>query len=147
MEAYLYLWSKIFHVFLVTSWFAGLFYLPRIFVNLAQVRTESTAERDRLLGMSRRLYRFMTPIGILAIVTGLYLYLGVGIGLGPGSGWMHVKLLMVVLLAGYHHSLDVLLKRFEKGQPNHSETWFRVYNEVPVLLLLVSIAMVILKPF
>ncbi len=147
MEAQLYLWSKIFHIFLVTSWFAGLFYLPRIFVNLAQLKPEPSAERDRLLGMSRRLYRFMTPIGILALLTGLYLYLGVGIGLGPGNGWMHVKLLMVVLLAGYHHSLDRLLKRFERGEPTRSETWFRVYNEVPVLLLLVSIAMVIIKPF
>lgn len=147
MSASIFLWTKVFHIFLVVSWFAGLFYLPRIFVNLAQVRPESPLELQRLLGMARRLYRFMTPIGILALATGLYLYIGFGIGLGPGNGWMHVKLLAVVLLAAYHYSLDRLLVRFETGKTRRSELWFRVYNEVPVLLLLLTIAMVVMKPF
>ncbi|MDO5104140.1 MAG: CopD family protein [Lautropia sp.] len=146
-DAQWFYWTKIFHIVMVTSWFAGLFYLPRIFVNLAQVKADSHAERDRLLGMSRRLYRFMTPIGILALITGLILYLVFGIGMGTGSGWMHVKITIAVLLAGYHHSLSVLLKRFETGQNKKSETWFRVYNEVPVLLLIAAVALVIIKPF
>src|SRR5690606_13296864 len=91
------LWVKTFHLLFVISWFAGLFYLPRIYVNLAQ--TETPATYDHLLGMARRLYRFMTPIGVLALIFGLWLFLGFGIGMT--SGWMHAKLFFVVLLIAY----------------------------------------------
>jgi len=91
-----YLWVKTFHIVFVTSWFAGLFYLPRIYVNLAMVPTDSLAERDRLLLMAAKLYRFMGPLMWLALGLGLWLWLGLGIGMA--SGWMHIKLGLIVLL-------------------------------------------------
>ena len=146
MDTNLYLWTKILHIVMVTSWFAGLFYLPRIYVNLAQVDPKgSTAEYQRLVGMSQRLYRFMLPLATLAVLTGLVLYVGFGIGMG--AGWMHVKLTCVLLLIGYHHGCGRLLRKFADGQRPHSERWFRVFNEGPVILLLIVVAMVIIKPF
>src|SRR3546814_4740992 len=88
------LWIKTFHILFVTSWFAGLFYLPRIYVNLAQ--TQDASATACLLGMARRLYRFMTPLAVLAVALGLWLFAGYGIGMG--QGWMHAKLAAVVLL-------------------------------------------------
>lgn len=140
-----YLWTKTFHIVMVVSWFAGLFYLPRIFVNLAQVPDDSVAERDRLLGMANRLYNFMLPLAILAILSGLFIMMAFRIGLG--DGWMHVKLACVALLVGYHHGCGRLLRRFEQGQSQHSERWYRIFNEVPVILLLIVVAMVVMKPF
>jgi putative membrane protein len=139
----LYLEIKALHVFLVASWFAGLFYLPRIFVNLAMVPADSTAERDRLLLMAGKLYRFMTPIGYLALASGLWLWLGVGIG-GP---WMHVKLTLVVALVGYNHYCNRLLRDFRNGRNTRSHVWYRWFNEVPAVLLLVVTFLVVLKPF
>jgi putative membrane protein len=138
-----YLEIKALHIFLVASWFAGLFYLPRIFVNLAMVPTDSRAEYDRLLLMAGKLYRFMTPIGYLALITGLWLWLVVGIG-GP---WMHVKLTLVVALVGYNHYCNRLLRDFRTGRNTRSHVWFRWFNEVPAVLLLVVSFLVVLKPF
>jgi len=137
------LWIKTFHIVFVTSWFAGLFYLPRILVNLAMVPAESVAERDRLLLMSRKLYRFMGPLMILALGLGLWLWLGYGIG----GGWMHAKLVLVVLLLGYHHVCGAHIKRFERGENVRSHVWYRWFNEVPVLLLVAVVILVVLKPF
>ena len=141
------LWVKSFHIVFVASWFAGLFYLPRIFVNLAMVPSESVAEQARLLLMARKLMRFTTLLAVPAVLLGLWLWLGYGIGWGPGSGWMHAKLLVVVLALGYHHACGVLLKRFEGGGPTRSHVWFRWFNEVPVLLLLTAVILVVVKPF
>ena len=137
------LWVKTLHIVFVTSWFAGLFYLPRIFVNLAMVPADSVAERDRLLLMAGKLYRFMTPIGYLALITGLWLWLGVGIS-GP---WMHAKLLLVVGLVGYNHYCRKLLRDFNNGSNTRSHVWFRWFNEIPVVVLLAVILLVVLKPF
>ena len=140
------LWIKTFHVFFVVAWFAGLFYLPRLYVNLAQVdRGGSPAEYERLAGMARRLYRFSTPLMVLAIALGLALW--VGFGLGRGSGWIHLKVLLVLLLAGYHGYCGRLLRRFEAGTNQRTERWLRVFNELPVFGLLAIIALVTLKPF
>ena len=98
-----YLWIKAFHIVFVASWFAGLFYLPRLFVNLAMVPADSHAERERLLLMARKLYRFTSLLMVPALVLGLVLWLGYGVGRGPGSGWMHAKLVLVVGAIGYHH--------------------------------------------
>ena len=108
------LWIKALHIVFVTSWFAGLFYLPRIFVNLAMVPADSQAERERLLLMAHRLYRFMTMLMVPALGFGLWLWLGYGIGRGPGNGWMHAKLALVVALLGYHHYCRRLLRGFEQ---------------------------------
>ena len=137
------LWIKTLHIVFVISWFAGLFYLPRIYVNLAQAT--DAASTATLLGMARRLYRFMTPLVVLALAFGLWLFLGYG--LGQGQGWMHVKLLGVVLLLAYHLVCGRMLKRFEQGRNTRSHKYYRWFNEIPVLLLLIIIAMVVVRPF
>ena len=139
------LWIKALHIVFIVSWFAGLFYLPRILVNLAQ-ETESIATQ-RLLLMARKLYRFMTPLAIGTIIFGVWLWMGYGIGKGPGNGWMHAKLLLVVLLIGYHHACGSMLKKFELGTNKRSHVWFRWFNEVPVVLLLAIVILVVVKPF
>lgn len=142
-----YLWIKTAHIVFVTSWFAGLFYLPRIFVNLAMVPADSPAERERLVAMARRLYRFMLPLAVLALAFGLWMWLGYGVGLGPKSGWMHAKLGLVALLVGYHHACGRLLRRFETGENRHGDRWYRWFNEAPVLILAAVVALVVVKPF
>lgn len=139
------LWVKALHIVFVTSWFAGLFYLPRIFVNLA-MESDTTAT-ERLLLMARKLYRFTTMLAIPALVFGLWLWLGYGIGKGPGNGWLHAKLMLVIFVIGYHHACGSLLKKFEKGSNQHSDKWYRWFNEVPVLLLLAIVIFVVVKPF
>ena len=141
------LWVKSLHIVFVASWFAGLFYLPRIFVNLAMVPPESIAERARLILMARKLLRFTTLLALPALAFGLWLYLVYGIGRGPGSGWMHAKLLVVALALGYHHSCARLLTKFMANQNTRSHVWFRWFNEIPVLLLLAAVILVVVKPF
>jgi putative membrane protein len=143
------LWVKSFHIVFVASWFAGLFYLPRIFVNLALVPPGSAVERARLLLMARKLLRFTTLLAVPAVALGLWLWLGYGIGrgAGPGNGWMHAKLFLVILVLGYHHACARLLRRFEAGDNRHSHRWYRFFNEVPVLLLLAIVILVVVKPF
>ncbi len=137
------LWIKTFHILFVTSWFAGLFYLPRIYVNLAQ--NQEAAVTACLLGMARRLYRFMGPLAILSVALGLWLFLGYG--LGRGQGWMHAKLAAVALLVAYHLVCGRMLKTFEQGANTHSHRFYRWFNEIPVILLLIVIALVVAKPF
>lgn len=141
------LWVKAFHIVFVASWFAGLFYLPRIFVNLAMVPEGSEAERARLLLMARKLFRFMTLLAVPALGLGLWLWLGYGIGLGAGNGWMHAKLFIVLLLLGYHHACGRMLRRFETGRNQHGHVWFRWFNEAPVLMLVAVVVLVVVKPF
>lgn len=141
-----YLWVKALHIVFVTSWFAGLFYLPRIYVNLAMVEGAGP-ERDRLLLMAGKLWRFMQPLMGLALIFGLWLWLGYGVGLGAGNGWMHAKLLIVVLLLVYHHLCGRLLGQFRQGGNQRSHVWFRWFNEIPVLGLLVTVILVVVKPF
>jgi len=139
------LWVKTLHIMFVTSWFAGLFYLPRIFVNLAMVPPGSDAERARLLLMARKLYRFMGPLMALSLVFGLWLWLGYGVG--AGSGWMHAKLAVVVALLGFHHACGRLLRRLTDGSSTRSHVWFRWFNEVPTIGLLLALILVVVKPF
>lgn len=141
------LWIKSLHIVFVASWFAGLFYLPRIFVNLAMVPMDSVAERERLLLMAAKLLRFATILAIPAVGLGLWLWLYYGIGLSPGNGWMHAKLFFVVLALGYHHACSVMLKKFVRGESRRSHVWYRWFNELPVLLLLVVVILVVVKPF
>ena len=139
------LWVKALHIVFVVSWFAGLFYMPRILVNLA-METDPTATA-RLLLMARKLYRFMTMLAVPALAFGLWVWLGYGIGSGPGNGWLHAKLFLVLLLVGYHHGCGVLLKKFEAGRNTRSHVWFRWFNEIPVLILLAIVILVVVKPF
>ena len=141
------LWVKTLHIVFVVSWFAGLFYLPRIFVNLAMVEPGSTAERQRVLLMAGKLMRFTTFLAVPALVFGLWLYLGYGIGLGPDSGWMDAKLAVVALVIAYHHACSRLLDKFIDQRNIRSHRWYRWFNEVPVLLLLAAVVLVVVKPF
>lgn len=141
------LWVKSFHIVFIASWFAGLFYLPRIFVNLAMVPPESVAEHERLLLMAHKLFRFMTLLAVPALALGLWLWLGYGIGTGAGNGWLHAKLFIVLLLLGYHHACGVLLRQFRTGQNRRNHLWFRWFNEAPVILMIVAVVLVVVKPF
>jgi len=137
------LWVKSFHIFFVVSWFAGLFYLPRIFVNLAMVPADGAAERERLLLMARKLYKFVTPIGLLAVILGLWLWFGYGFA----GGWLHIKTALVVVLLGYHFFCGRVLNDFAAGRNTRSHVWYRVFNEMPVLLLLAIVILAVVKPF
>ncbi len=143
------LWIKAFHIVMVASWFAGLFYLPRLFVNLAMVPVGSDAELARLLLMARKLYRFMSILMVPALALGLWLWLVVGIGRGPGpgNGWMHAKLMLVLVLLGYHHYCGRVLRNFEAGRNAHGHVWYRWFNELPVLILVTVVILVVVKPF
>ncbi|HLT99185.1 MAG TPA: CopD family protein [Burkholderiaceae bacterium] len=137
------LWVKTFHLLFVISWFAGLFYLPRIFVNLAQAQDDSAY--DVLAGMARRLYRFMTPLAVLSLAFGLWLMLGYGIGLT--SGWMHAKLVLVVALVVYHLVCGRMLATFERRINQRDHRYYRWFNEAPVLVLALVLILVVVKPF
>ena len=116
-------------------------------MNLAVVPADSHAERERLLLMARKLYRFSSLLMIVAIALGLLLWLGYGIGRGPGNYWLHAKLLLVVLAIGYHHACRSLLRKFEQFANQRSERWFRVFNESAVLLFTAIVVLVVVKPF
>ena len=137
----LFLSIKALHIIFVTSWFAGLFYLPRLFVNHAMVTDKATIERLEL--MEHKLYRFMTPLGILAVALGMWLWFGYGFT----GGWLHAKTTLVAALAGYHLYCGSLLNAFRGRANRKSHVWFRFFNEVPVLILLAVIFLVVLKPF
>ncbi|MDR3480900.1 MAG: CopD family protein [Burkholderiaceae bacterium] len=139
------LWVKSLHIVFVVSWFAGIFYLPRILVNLAMEADATSTQR--LLLMARKLYRFMAFPAVAALIFGAWLWLGYGFGQGPGNAWLHVKLTLVLLLIGYHFACGSLLKKFEAGKNTRSHVWFRWFNEVPVVLLLAIVMLVVLKPF
>lgn len=139
----LYLYIKAFHIFFVISWFAGIFYLPRLFVHHAM--SEDSATRQRLAIMERKLYRFITPLGILAVALGIWLLL-----LNPillKSGWMHIKLTCVAVLVAFHLVCGHFMRRFQTDMLERSHVFFRWFNEFPVILLLIIVIMVVVRPF
>ena len=137
-----YLWIKAAHIIFVTSWFAGLFYLPRIYVNLATV--EDAVTRERLLTMARKLLRFTTGLAVFALAFGAWL---MSHGVGLGAGWMNAKLALVLAVLAYHAWCGALYGKFIRGEATHSHVWFRWFNEAPVLLLVAIVILVVVKPF
>lgn len=140
------LWVKSLHIIFVTSWFAGLFYLPRLFVNHAMAVSDNNsnpAVSERLKLMERKLYRFMLPLAILALGFGLWLWIGYGIS----GAWMHAKLTLVLILVAYHWYCGKLLADFSQDKNKHSHVWYRWFNELPVLLLTIIVILVVVKPF
>jgi putative membrane protein len=135
------LWIKAFHIIFVVSWFAGLFYLPRIFVNHAMA--SEPAEIARLKLMEFKLYRFITPIAGLALVSGIWLWLGYGFS----GGWLHAKLFLVLFLVGYHYYCGRLLEQFAADRNTRSHVFYRWFNEIPVLILSAVVILVTVKPF
>ena len=137
------LWVKAFHIVFVASWFAGLFYLPRLFVYHAMAEDRASIERFEL--MERKLYwGIMTPGAVLTIAFGVWLWLGWFRG---ASGWLHAKIALVAILVGYHLWCGMLLRAFAAGRNRRSHVWLRWFNEVPVVILLATVLLVVLKPF
>lgn len=139
------LWIKAFHIIAVVTWFAALFYLPRLFVYHAMA--EDQLSRDRFKIMERKLYRgIMTPSMLVALVLGLWL-LGENWGYYRTQGWMHAKLALVVLLIGYHHMCLAYMKKFAADANRKSHVFYRWFNEVPVLFLVAIVILVVVRPF
>lgn len=136
------LWVKTLHIVFMVTWFAGLFYLPRLFVYHAM--SEDRASRERFKVMERKLYwGIMTPGAVLTLVFGTWLWLGWGFS----GGWLHAKLVLVAVLVAYHVWCGKLLVDFRRDQNVHSHVWFRWFNEFPVLALIGAVALVVVKPF
>ncbi len=133
---------KSLHIVFMVTWFAGLFYLPRLFVYHAMADDETSIERFKV--MERKLlYGIMTPGGVLTIVSGLWLWLGGGFY----GGWLIAKLLLVVVLVVYHAWCVKLVTDFRDGRNRHSHVWYRWFNEFPVVILLAVVFLVVMKPF
>lgn len=126
---------------MMVSWFAGLFYLPRIFVNLAMESNE--AAYKRLLLMAEKLYRFVTPIMWLTLASGIWLWAAYW---RPTPAWLWIKVALVAGLIGYHHLCKSLLKKFRSRTSQKSHVWFRWFNEIPVLVLFAVVVLVVVKP-
>lgn len=136
------LWLKAFHVIFVVTWFAGLFYLPRLFVY--HVSASDTVSRARFVVMERRLFVMTTIGGALTVLFGMLM-----IVMAPGymaEGWLHAKLTLVALLIGYHLWCLPLMHALRDGRNRHSERWFRLFNEVPTLLLIAIVILAVVKP-
>ena len=138
-------WIKALHLFFMIGWFAGIFYLPRLFVYHAM--TDSPDVSDQFKVMERKLYRFVTPFMWLTIVLGLWLLYDYAWAAFAGNGWLHLKLLLVAALVGYHFYCGRLVRRFAADHNRRSHVWYRWFNEMPVLLLLPIVLLAVAKPF
>jgi len=139
------LWLKSLHLFFMVAWFAGLFYLPRIFVNHAMIDDQATSEQFKL--MERKLYRFITPWMILTIVFGIWMLVDYAWAAYSSMGWLHVKLVLIAGLVGYHFWCGHIVKQFAGDTNSRSHVWYRWFNEIPVFFLLAIVLLAGLKPF
>jgi putative membrane protein len=129
----------------MVAWFAGLFYLPRLFVNHAMA--ESDSEKARLALMERKLYRFIQPWMGLTVLFGIWLLIDYAWAAYTHMLWLHVKLLLVALLIVYHFYCGKLLRDFAAGKNRRSHVWYRWFNELPVLVLFAAVILAVVKPF
>ena len=137
------LWIKAFHIIFMVTWFAGLFYLPRLFVYHAITNDPATQAQFKI--MERKLYfGIMTPGGVLTILFGLWLWLGYGIG--AGSLWLAAKFILVIILVVYHLWCGRLVKRFRDDANGHGHVFYRWFNEFPVLILVGAVLLAVFKP-
>ena len=139
------LWLKAFHLFFIVAWFAGIFYLPRLFVNHAENKHPETSETFKV--MEGRLLYFVTPFAILTLVLGVLLIWFYGAAWFKQAHWLHAKLLLVTLLYGYHGYCFKLLADFKHDTNTKSPRFYRVFNELPVLVLLAILILAVVKPF
>lgn len=136
------LWVKAFHIIAVVTWFAALFYLPRLFVYHAMSADAVSIGRFKV--MERKLYRgIMTPSAVIAVTLGLWLWLGFGFS----GGWLHAKLALVTVLLGYHGYCGKLLRDFRDDRNRHGHVFYRWFNEFPVLILVAVVILAVVKPF
>lgn len=139
-----YLWLKVFHLIGLICWFAGIFYLPRLFVYHSTAKDEISKERFKT--MESKLYRIiMNPSMIVTIVFGVWMLVASWQAFS-GELWIWVKLALVVLLVGYHHYCLSLMKAFAADAPKHSERFYRLFNEIPVLILIAIVILAVIKP-
>ena len=138
------LWLKAFHIIAVICWFAGIFYLPRIMVYYAACEHEET--RRQLTVMAGKLYRFITPIAVIAILLGVAL-MSLNLDYFLHATWLWLKLVAVLCLVIYHYYCGRLVRALENNKDEHSHIYFRMFNEVPVIFLLVIVVLAVLKPF
>lgn len=139
------LWVKAFHVIFMVTWFAGLFYLPRLFVYHAMSDDDISNERFKV--MERKLfYGIMTPGGIVTLLLGLWMLFDYALEAYTGTWWLDIKLILVVVLIGYHVYCWKLVKDFKNDRNQHSHIWYRWFNEFPVLLLIAIIILIVVKP-
>ncbi len=136
---------KALHIAFMVAWFAGIFYLPRLFVYHAQNQSADVDVQFKV--MERRLLYFVTPFAILTAVFGVLLILGYGSAWFAASHWLHVKLLLVALLYGYHGYCFKLLADFKHNRNKHSARFYRFFNEAPVLVLFAVVLLAVVKPF
>ncbi len=141
----LILYVKALHVVFMVTWFAALFYLPRLFVYHAMTTDAATIERFKV--MERKLGVMMDIGATLTMVFGFWLLFSYGWSQYKHNGWLHVKLTMVALLVAYHVWCRMLIRTFRNDRNTHSHRWYRVFNEVPTILLIVIIIMVVVRPF
>ena len=139
------LWVKALHLFFVIAWFAGIFYLPRLFVYHAA--TAEPACREQFKVMERRLFWFVTPFALLTPVFGIWMLADYAWAAYRHNGWLHAKLTLVLLLYAYHLWCWKLLRDFATDRNRHSERWYRIFNELPVLLLLGIVLLAVARPF
>ncbi|MBQ0759232.1 MAG: putative membrane protein [Zhongshania sp.] len=138
------LWLKAFHIIAVICWFAGIFYLPRLFVYHAMAEDQAT--RDHLKVMERKLYRFISPFAVLTILFGALL-IAQNMDYYLSAGWLHLKLLFVAGLIAYHLYCGHLVKKFANDQNQRQHVFYRWFNEAPVIALFAIVLLVVLKPF
>lgn len=129
----------------MVAWFAGLFYLPRIFVNHAMIEDRATSEQFKL--MERKLYKFITPWMILNIAFGIWMLVDYAWAAYSSMGWLHLKLVLIAGLVGYHFWCGQIVKQFAEDNNSRSHTWYRWFNEIPVIFLLAIVLLAGLKPF
>ena len=141
----MYLWVKAFHVIFMVAWFAGLFYLPRLFVYHAEA--SDTVGRERFKIMEKRLSILMSIAAVATIVFGIWLIGLLGWGWFMNTGWIHAKILLVVLLLGFHGWCQIQVKKFREDRASGSAGYFRLMNEVPTFFLVAIVLLAIVKPF
>lgn len=136
------LYLKAFHIIFMVTWFAGLFYLPRLFVYHAM--SEDQVSRDRFKIMERKLFfGILTPGGVLTVVFGLWLWLGYGVS----GGWLHAKLFLVAILITYHVYLGKLVNDFKHDRNTRGHVFFRWINEFPVIIIIPVVILAVVRPF
>jgi putative membrane protein len=138
------IWVKAFHIIFMVAWFAGLFYLPRLFVNHAMAEEQDV--RERLALMERKLYRFITPWMLLTLGFGLWLMVDYAWAAYQHMWWLHIKLLLVAALVVYHFYCGRIIRDFASNNCRRSHIWFRWFNELPVLVLFAVVILAVVKP-
>ena len=141
------MWVKAFHVIFMVTWFAGLFYLPRLFVYHAMIEPDDERGLARMKVMERKLYAIMTIGGVLTAIFGIWLLIDYAWAVFSGDGWLHAKLMLVAILIAYHLYCGKIVKEFREDKNDRGHVFYRWFNEFPVLILVSVVILVMVKPF